>query len=145
MDGDGDRRAAAGDRGGLFGTLSTRRLRLRVSGQFYRVVIKDEWKTRRTSMDQPSARANMAQAADPLPSWNDGPARRAIIEFVTTVTKPDSPEFVPIAERIALFDNDGTLWAEQPTFSRHCSPSTASDNWPPNIQNGRPGSRSLRS
>src|SRR5262249_38181241 len=116
MDGDGDRRAAAGDRGGLFGTLSTRRLRLRVSGQFYRVVIKDEWKTRRTSMDQPSARANMAQAADPLPSWNDGPARRAIIEFVTTVTKPDSPEFVPIAERIALFDNDGTLWAEQPTF-----------------------------
>jgi hypothetical protein len=58
----------------------------------------------------------MAQAADPLPSWNDGLARRSIVEFVTTVTKADSLEFVPIAERIALFDNDGTLWAEQPIF-----------------------------
>jgi haloacid dehalogenase-like hydrolase/2'-5' RNA ligase superfamily len=67
-------------------------------------------------MNQPSDRANMSQAADPLPSWNDGPARRSIVEFVATVTKPGSLEFVPIAERIALFDNDGTLWAEQPIF-----------------------------
>ena len=67
-------------------------------------------------MNQVSDRANMAQAADPLPSWNDGLARRSLVEFVTTITKPDSPEFVPIAERIAVFDNDGTLWAEQPTF-----------------------------
>jgi len=59
---------------------------------------------------------NKAQAADPLPSWNDGHAKRSIVEFVATVTKPGSLEFVPIAERIALFDNDGTLWAEQPTF-----------------------------
>src|SRR5262245_48140000 len=71
---------------------------------------------RRTVMNQPSDPANMAQATDLLPSWNDGPARRSIVEFVATVTKPDSPEFVPIAERVALFDNDGTLWAEQPTF-----------------------------
>jgi hypothetical protein len=67
-------------------------------------------------MNQPLDRADMAQATDPLPSWNDGLARRSIVEFVTTVTKPDSPDFVPIAERIAVFDNDGTLWAEQPTF-----------------------------
>src|SRR5262249_45371908 len=67
-------------------------------------------------MSQPSARANTDQATNPLLSWNDGPARRGIVEFVTRVTKPDSPEFVPMAERIALFDNDGTLWAEQPTF-----------------------------
>jgi phosphoglycolate phosphatase-like HAD superfamily hydrolase len=67
-------------------------------------------------MNQPSDRANIAPAADPLPSWNDGLARRAIIEFVAKVTNPGSSEFVPIAERIALFDNDGTLWAEQPVF-----------------------------
>src|SRR5262249_8888953 len=71
---------------------------------------------RRTSMDQPSGRAQMDPVTDPLPSWNDGLTRRAIVEFVTRVATPDSPEFVPLAERIALFDNDGTLWAEQPTF-----------------------------
>src|SRR5262245_66219431 len=67
-------------------------------------------------MNQPSERANVTPAADPLPSWNDGKARRAIVEFVATVTKPGSPEHIPVTERIALFDNDGTLWAEQPTF-----------------------------
>src|SRR5215510_3551276 len=71
---------------------------------------------RRTIMNQSSDRANVAQTTDPLPSWNDGLARRSIIKFVTTITKPGSPEFVPIAERIAVFDNDGTLWAEQPIF-----------------------------
>lgn len=55
-------------------------------------------------------------ADDPLPSWNDGAARRAITDFVLKVTSPDSPEFVPVAERIATFDNDGTLWAEQPLY-----------------------------
>jgi len=53
---------------------------------------------------------------DPLPSWKDGPARQAIVEFVGKVTKQGSPEFVPEAERIATFDNDGTLWAEQPMY-----------------------------
>ena len=57
-----------------------------------------------------------AQAADPLPSWNDGKAKQSIIEFVAKVTKPGSPGFVPPAERIATFDNDGTLWAEQPMY-----------------------------
>jgi phosphoserine phosphatase len=55
-----------------------------------------------------------SEAADPLPSWNDGPAKRSIITFVEKVTKPGSPDFVPIPERIATFDNDGTLWSEQP-------------------------------
>src|SRR5262249_16105779 len=67
-------------------------------------------------MEQPLDPVNKAQAADPLPSWNDGHAKRSIVEFVETVTKPGSPEHIPIAERIALFDNDGTLWAEQPTY-----------------------------
>jgi len=53
---------------------------------------------------------------DPLPSWNDGPAKTAIIEFVAKVTKAGSPDFVPPAERIATFDNDGTLWCEQPMY-----------------------------
>ncbi len=55
-----------------------------------------------------------ARAADPLPSWNDGPAKQSIVSFVETVTKEGSPSFVPLAERIAVFDNDGTLWCEQP-------------------------------
>jgi len=54
--------------------------------------------------------------ADPLPSWNDGVTKQSIVEFVAKVTKKRSPDFVPIAERIAVFDNDGTLWAEQPTY-----------------------------
>jgi haloacid dehalogenase-like hydrolase len=55
-----------------------------------------------------------SQAADPLPSWNEGPAKQSIINFVEKVTKPGSPDFVPVSERIATFDNDGTLWCEQP-------------------------------
>ena len=58
----------------------------------------------------------VARAQDPLPSWNDGKAKQAIVEFVAKVTKEGSPDFVPPAERIATFDNDGTLWAEQPMY-----------------------------
>ena len=57
-----------------------------------------------------------AQAADPLPSWNDGPAKQAIIAFVDEVTKEGGAGFVAPAERIATFDNDGTLWSEQPMY-----------------------------
>src|SRR3982751_2247895 len=55
-------------------------------------------------------------AQGPLPSWNDGPAKKAITDFVAKVTKEGSPDFVPIAERIATFDNAGTLWCEQPLY-----------------------------
>jgi hypothetical protein len=54
--------------------------------------------------------------SDPLPSWNDTEHKRAIIGFVEKVTTEGSPDFVPIAERIATFDNDGTLWSEQPMY-----------------------------
>jgi phosphoglycolate phosphatase-like HAD superfamily hydrolase len=57
---------------------------------------------------------SLASAADPLPSWNDGTAKKAIISFVSKVTTAGSPDFVPLPERIATFDNDGTLWCEQP-------------------------------
>jgi len=52
--------------------------------------------------------------AKPLPSWNDGPAKKAILDFVAKVTKEGSPDFVPVVERVATFDNDGTLWCEYP-------------------------------
>ena len=55
-------------------------------------------------------------AADSLPSWNDTAAKKAIVAFVERVTKPGSADFVPAPERIATFDNDGTLWAEQPIY-----------------------------
>jgi phosphoserine phosphatase len=57
-----------------------------------------------------------AAQTDPLPSWNEGPAKQAIIAFVSDVTREGSPDFVPTAERIATFDNDGTLWIEQPIY-----------------------------
>lgn len=57
-----------------------------------------------------------AQATDPLPSWNDGKARQSILAFVEQVTRPGSPDFVPPGERIATFDNDGTLWSEKPLY-----------------------------
>jgi haloacid dehalogenase-like hydrolase len=53
---------------------------------------------------------------DPLPSWTDGAAKEAIVAFVRATTTQGSPRFVPPAERIATFDNDGTLWAEQPLY-----------------------------
>src|SRR5690349_12355896 len=57
-----------------------------------------------------------SEAAKPdlLPSWNDGPAKRAILDFVRRVTTADGRDYIPPAERIATFDNDGTLWPEQP-------------------------------
>src|SRR5262245_25585775 len=58
-----------------------------------------------------------AQAADPLPSWNDGRAKRAILDFVAAVTQ-GSADFIPVPERIATFDNDGTLWIEQPMYTQ---------------------------
>jgi phosphoserine phosphatase len=54
--------------------------------------------------------------SDPLPSWNDTAPKKAIVEFVERVTTPGSADFVPPAERIATFDNDGTLWSEQPLY-----------------------------
>src|SRR5579871_1862801 len=52
--------------------------------------------------------------AGPLPSWNDGPAKQSIISFIEKVTTPGLPDFVPVPERIAALDNDGTLWCEKP-------------------------------
>jgi haloacid dehalogenase-like hydrolase len=60
--------------------------------------------------------ATIAQAQDPLPSWNDGATKKSITDFVAKVTTEGSSDFVPPNERIATFDNDGTLWCEQPIY-----------------------------
>lgn len=57
-----------------------------------------------------------AAIADPLPSWNEGATKSSIVNFVDAVTDPDSGKFIPAGERIAVFDNDGTLWSEQPFY-----------------------------
>ena len=58
----------------------------------------------------------LAQARDPLPSWNDGTTKSSILGFVARVTTQGGPDFVPVDQRIATFDNDGTLWVEQPMY-----------------------------
>jgi phosphoglycolate phosphatase-like HAD superfamily hydrolase len=65
---------------------------------------------------RPSIGADEKIRTDPLPSWNEGNAKKSVVDFVAKVTKEGSPDFVPAAERIAVFDNDGTLWAEQPIY-----------------------------
>jgi phosphoglycolate phosphatase-like HAD superfamily hydrolase len=60
--------------------------------------------------------APSTRPADPLPSWNDGPARQSIVAFVAKVTQEGTAGYVPPAERIAVFDNDGCLWSEQPVY-----------------------------
>lgn len=60
--------------------------------------------------------AGAAAADDPLPSWNEGANKTALIDFVTAVTSEGGPDYVPPADRIATFDNDGTLWGEQPMY-----------------------------
>jgi phosphoserine phosphatase len=65
-----------------------------------------------------NAGSTVAQTTDPLPLWNNGPAKEAILAFVRATTDSTSPQFVPAAERIATFDQDGTLWAEHPIYSQ---------------------------
>ena len=61
---------------------------------------------------------SVSYAADPLPSWNDGPAKKAILQFVAAVTEKGGRDYVEPAERIATFDNDGTLWVEFPMYTQ---------------------------
>ena len=61
---------------------------------------------------------NTTLAQDPLPSWNDGPAKQAILDFVRVTTASGGEQFVPPAERIATFDQDGTLWVEHPIYTQ---------------------------
>ena len=72
------------------------------------------------AQEQPLVRSvSSTRQADPLGSWNDGPTKAAILQFVQDVTKEGGPEFVPPEQRIATFDIDGTLWCEQPVIQVH--------------------------
>lgn len=62
--------------------------------------------------------ASVVRAQDPLPSWNDGPAKQAIVAFVKTTTDSSNPNFVPPEKRIATFDQDGTTWVEHPIYTQ---------------------------
>jgi hypothetical protein len=66
----------------------------------------------------PVAAGAAAQAADPLPSWNEGPAKAAIIALVRATTEPNGRDFVPPEARIAAFDQDGATWVEHPVYSQ---------------------------
>jgi hypothetical protein len=77
-----------------------------------------------------------AQAADPLASWNEGPAKQAILNFVRAVGQ------VPPEDRIAAFDQDGTLWVEHPAYCQAVFAIERVHTWPPSIQNGKVRSRS---
>jgi len=77
------------------------------------VVISVAW-TSPAANGQTSLQTN---GSDPLPSWNEGAAKRTIVAFVVRTTSATSPDFVPKPERIATFDNDGTLWVEQPVYA----------------------------
>ena len=93
----------------------------------------------------PFLRRPKRRRGDPLPSWNDTETRRAIVAFVDRVTKPGSPDFVPEAERVATFDNDGTLWAEQPMYFQFLfALDRVEDSRAAAIRNGRTRSRSRR-
>ena len=60
----------------------------------------------------------MQAQSDPLPAWNDGPAKQAIVNLVRATTDPSSPTFVPIDRRFATFDQDGTTWVEHPMYTQ---------------------------
>jgi hypothetical protein len=91
-----------------------------------------------------AVRGAAAAQTDPLPSWNDGAARRAIMKFVPATTRAGAPAYIPPEQRIATFDNDGTLWAEQPIYFQFALGSDRAkalapqhpewkDNLPPNV------------
>jgi len=65
---------------------------------------------------QPALRAQELASPDPLPAWQNGTAKQAILSFVARVTQDEGADFVPLDDRIAVFDNDGTLWTEQPNY-----------------------------
>jgi phosphoglycolate phosphatase-like HAD superfamily hydrolase len=78
----------------------------------------NEFKTLSLAITVAVLSTGVAPAQDPLPSWNDGAAKQAIVEFVKATTTQGNPQFVPPEERIATFDQDGTLWVEHPMYSQ---------------------------
>jgi phosphoserine phosphatase len=80
--------------------------------------VSDTGTTQHASPSRAATQPGTPASSDPLPSWNEGGAKKTILDFVARVTQEGSPEFVPVAERVATFDNDGTLWGEQPVYAQ---------------------------
>ncbi len=83
-----------------------------------RTVMKSRWSLYIRLLCLLLVAVGLVQAQDPLPAWNDGAAKQAIVNFVKTTTDPSSPNFVPPEERIATFDQDGTTWVEHPIYTQ---------------------------
>ena len=86
--------------------------------------------------------ASAQSGTDPLPSWNDGATKKAITDFVARVTAQGGPDFVPADRRIGTFDNDGTLWSEQPMYVQCLPPRPRQDAGAAATRAGKPSSRS---
>jgi hypothetical protein len=82
------------------------------------ILILTGWSASLTAATPTASQPAATAATDPLPSWNDGPAKQAILDFVKTTTDKNNPKFVPPEDRIATFDQDGTTWVEQPIYSQ---------------------------
>lgn len=89
--------------------------KLYLSALFLFLIVSCKNKSEESSTAKPKdSTETVATSGDPLPSWNDGTLKKDIIDYVTKVTKEGGPDFIPVENRIATFDNDGTLWAEKP-------------------------------
>jgi phosphoglycolate phosphatase-like HAD superfamily hydrolase len=97
------------------GRENSRQLRLRISFLISLVLLMISSGCQNQNPPQP---AQQQAHTDPLPSWNDTAPKKNIIDFVERVTKEGGPDFVPVADRIATFDNDGTLWVEAPMYTQ---------------------------
>ena len=86
----------------------------------------------------------LAAQPDPLPSWNDGPARQAILDLVAATTTEGGPDFVAPDDRIAIFDQDGTTWTEQPLYGQGLFALDRLAEMAPTTPSGRHTSRSRR-
>ena len=91
-----------------------------------------------------STSASAQAQTDRLPSWNDGPVKSSITDFVARVTTQGGPDFVPVDQRIATFDNDGTLWCEQPMYVQLAFALDRVKAMAPCIRSGRTSSPSRR-
>ena len=95
---------------------------------------------------KPTGYGETLASDDPLLSWNDTGPKKAVVEFLERVTKEGSPDFVKPEDRIATFDNDGTLWVEQPNYTQVTFAIDEWFLWRHSIQNGatwNPSSQSL--
>ena len=114
------------------------KIRLALLSLLFLAIITVGCSTNPTPSTPSASPAISAAAADPLPSWNDGPAKQAILDFVKTTTDKSNPKFVAPEDRIATFDQDGTTGSSSPSTRRCCLLSTGWAILRPSIRSGRP-------